>query len=151
MNMTKNSKLKELRLQNNLGFLLNGLARLMRNELENRLREVSISPTAWSVLLTLDESEGRSQSDLARSTFLDGATVTRVLDRLEDKGFIERKRGDDRRVHFVTLTNDGKAMTQKVIAYGEEVNKAAARLLSVGERDQFTKTVKTMINQFQSI
>lgn len=41
--------------------------------------------------------------------------ITRLVDRLENAGFVERERcGDDRRVVWVTLTNKGKAVLKKL-------------------------------------
>ncbi len=72
------------RLQDSLGFLINGLARLMRTALEVRLHDTGLSPTTWTVIMALGEEDGLSQTDLSRRTFLDGATITRALDQLTE-------------------------------------------------------------------
>jgi len=117
-------------LGSSLGFVVNGLARLMRSALEARLKDFSLTPTSWTVLMALaeaanDESCGDalSQTDLARRTFLDGATITRTLDLLETKQYIVRNRDDDdRRIQMVALTDDGREMTEKTAGLGEDVN-----------------------------
>jgi len=133
-------------LNRSLGFLVNGLARLMRTELENRLRPHGLTPTMWSVLVALHEVESPSQTDLARATFLDGATVTRTLDILEAKEYLERHRGDnDRRVQNVALTDKGREMTGIINQFGNIVNNDATCMLTTDDRVQFEETIRRLI------
>jgi len=135
-----------------LGFLVNGLARLMRTELENRLRPYGLTPTMWSVLMALYELDSPSQTDLARATFLDGATVTRTLDILEAKGYLERHRGNnDRRVQNVALTDKGREMTCIINQFGNIVNNDATRMLTTDERIRFEDTISRLIGHLQDL
>ncbi len=135
------------RLQDSLGFLVNGLARVMRNALETNLHETGLSPTAWTVLMALGEEDNLNQTDLSKRTFLDGATMTRVLDVLESQKFIERSRGRiDRRVQFVTLTRTGKKAYNDFTAYGHSVNDVATKVLTVKQRQQLEESIRKVID-----
>ena len=138
-------------LDRSLGFMVNGLARLMRMALENRLRSAGLTPTIWTVLMALGEEDNFSQTDLARRTLLDGATITRALDALESKGYIERHRDDDdRRVQIVALTDTGRTAYYDMARCGEQVNNEAVAELSNDEQRQlfgmFQMVLKRMNN-----
>jgi MarR family transcriptional regulator, transcriptional regulator for hemolysin len=137
------------RLNQSLGFLVNGLARLMRNELENRLKEAGLTPTTWTVLMALLEEDRLSQTDLAKKTFLDGATMTRALDLLEAKGYIARVRDEgDRRVQIVVLTDSGHSAANAQACSGINVNAEATSDLTPAERhslhDFLTRSIRRM-------
>ena len=52
--------------------------------------------------------------ELSRKMYLHMSTVSGVVDRLEEKGFVERNRGDkDRRVVKISLTKAGKRIVQR--------------------------------------
>jgi len=126
------------KLGDSLGFIVNGLARLMRNELENRLKEAGLTPTTWTVLMALLEEDRLSQTDLARRTFFDGATMTRALDPLEAKGYISRIRDEgDRRVQIVVLNEAGRDAALTSAKSGMEINDEAMAAFSVKEKDEF--------------
>jgi len=138
-------------LQDSLGFLINGLARLMRSALEARLHDTSLSPTTWTVLVALGEEDGLSQTDLSRRTFLDGATITRTLDQLAELSYIERHRDSiDRRVQKVVLTEKGRKAYQRAVRYGKEVNMEAINDLSVKERKEFEENIRRVIRRMQN-
>jgi len=123
------------KLNDSLGFLVNGLARLMRTTLENRLKPTGLTPTTWTILMALGEEDPLNQTDLARRTFLDGATITRATDLLEAKGLLERNRDDnDRRVQIVGLTDAGRATCRQTARFGQEINADAVAELKPAER-----------------
>ena len=153
MNQIENSYpvLNKQRLQDSLGFLINGLARLMRTALEEKLHQAGLSPTTWTVIMALGEEDGLSQTDLSKRTFLDGATITRALDQLTESNYIERHRDNtDRRVQIVVLTKDGRKAYRRVIRYGREVNEAATVELNLKTKEQFETNIRRLISSMQS-
>jgi DNA-binding MarR family transcriptional regulator len=81
------------------------LAKSMRARLESRLANAGASLPAWAVLSCAIEEEGLSQRQLADRMGIEGATLTRHLDRLEADGLVARRRdGDDRRILRVVAT-----------------------------------------------
>jgi MarR family transcriptional regulator, transcriptional regulator for hemolysin len=88
-----------------LGFALEGAGRLYLRRFEERAREFALEPMGCKVLLVLAENEGITQQRLAELTVLDPSTTGRLLDRLEAKGLVERRRRPrDRRARSVALT-----------------------------------------------
>ncbi|MBY7894116.1 MarR family transcriptional regulator [Vibrio fluvialis] len=98
-------------------------ARLWRRHLDQRLAQAGIKDISWSPLLHLDEfGDGISQKDLAASVGMEGSTLVRLLDTLEQKGQIERQADShDRRAKRIYLTDAGR----------EQVSALRAELLQI--------------------
>jgi len=64
----------------------------------------------WLILSSLKHGRPSTQLELARSLDIEGPTLTRHLDNLEEAGLVERRRSDeDRRAVRVALTPSGEA------------------------------------------
>ncbi|EPO4995211.1 MarR family winged helix-turn-helix transcriptional regulator [Vibrio fluvialis] len=98
-------------------------ARLWRRHLDQRLAQAGIKDISWAPLLHLDEfGDGISQKDLAASVGMEGSTLVRLLDTLEQKGQIERQvDSHDRRAKRIYLTDAGR----------EQVSALRAELLQI--------------------
>ncbi|MBY8070069.1 MarR family transcriptional regulator [Vibrio fluvialis] len=98
-------------------------ARLWRRHLDQRLAQAGIKDISWAPLLHLDEfGDGISQKDLATSVGMEGSTLVRLLDTLEQKGQIERQADShDRRAKRIYLTDAGR----------EQVSALRAELLQI--------------------
>lgn len=81
---------------------------------EEVLREFGVTgPQLW-LLKSLQTEEGASVSELSQKMFLHISTISSMINRLEDKGYIERKRTKrDRRKVFIHLTKDGQKIISK--------------------------------------
>ena len=85
-------------------------------ELEAGLDRVNVSMSEYSVLSLLGEAgrEGMRMSDLAARRLMSTGGFTRLADRLERRGLIERRRSaDDGRSSNAVLTKDGRAILRK--------------------------------------
>jgi MarR family transcriptional regulator for hemolysin len=86
-------------------------AKSARMLLERHLTRVGASFGTWTVLAMLDSAGPVVQRVLAASLGIEGPTLTRHLDRLEERGLIHRNRdGADRRYALVDLTPAGRAL-----------------------------------------
>lgn len=103
------------------GLLLHLTAHDWRNALDRRLRPLGLSRATWLLLAIVSRSEGLSQTELASRLGLEGASVVRLIDRLEREGLIERRTGADRRVKTIHLCDKGAAVAA-------EIRKVAAAL-----------------------
>ena len=98
-----------------------------------------LSPGRVGMLLLIDANPGVTQSRLAHAVSRDRSTMVGVLDQLEGKGLIERRRGADRRTNGVWLTRAGRtalARAKRAIAIHE---RRVAAKLSPSERAQLLK------------
>ena len=99
-------------------FLAERMMRQVREQTKRHLKQEGhgITVDQWVILKRISEVDGISQVDLANSTFKDPAAVTRMLDILEKKGFVERRaKPNDRRTHEIVLTEPGTALVEQVI------------------------------------
>lgn len=78
---------------------------------DKRLAPLELSAAQWFVIASLAAgSEPKSASDLCKGISYDAGAMTRMLDRLEAKGLIRRKRSpDDRRLVHLEVTEEGRA------------------------------------------
>jgi DNA-binding MarR family transcriptional regulator len=73
-----------------------------------------LTSSQMRALVILEREDEVTAGDLAKSADLNPASVTAMLDHLESKGIVERRRGDrDRRVCMVTLTDRGRELVDE--------------------------------------
>jgi len=122
----------------NVGFLLNDSARLMRVNYDRRMRELGLTRSQWWVLTHLYFHEGINQAELSAILEIERATLGRLLDRLETKGWIER-RADmrDRRVKRVFLTGEVDALLRTMRALARDLRSQALDGLTAEEQERF--------------
>lgn len=91
--------------------------RVMRVMLEEALRAEGLTRALWEALFVIVLSGGDStQKSLARRLRIEGATLVRLLDRLEADGLIERVPGvEDRRSKTIAPTRTGLALVRRLV------------------------------------
>lgn len=76
-----------------------------------------MTPEQWNVLARLCEVEGMNQCQLGDKALKDRHNMTRILNRLEKKGLVERRRcPDDRRSFRLYATDAGRAVEKELTA-----------------------------------
>jgi len=95
-----------------------------------------LSPGRTGMLLLVDANPGVTQSRLAHAVGLDRSTMVGVVDTLEDRGLIERRRGEDRRTNGLWLTRSGRTLVARLKRRIEVHERRVAARLSAGERAQ---------------
>jgi len=89
----------------NVNDLIGIIHRCMRRFFETQMKKYDITPPQFEVLLTLWNEDGIVLSELGRRLSRDGPTITGIIDRMEKKKLVVRKRSmRDRRVIQVYLT-----------------------------------------------
>lgn len=92
------------------GIRFSMLSRLWRRIIDQRMAAAGWADISWSPLVHLDEAgDGVSQKELAALVGIDGSSLVRLLDTLEERGHIQRCTApDDRRIKLVKLTAEGR-------------------------------------------
>src|SRR4051812_43636125 len=75
-----------------LGFLMSDVSRLMRRRFDERARKSGATGPQWRTLKILERHEGLNQGQLAELLEVEPITCCRMIDRLEESGFVERRR-----------------------------------------------------------
>jgi MarR family transcriptional regulator, transcriptional regulator for hemolysin len=109
-----------------IGLQLANTSKAVSRAFNDRLAEAGGSVPVWLVLSSLKSNERRTQLDLARAVGIEGPTLTRHLDGLEENGIVQRVRdGSDRRAVRVELTTEGErlfqVLRQAVIAFNRDL------------------------------
>jgi DNA-binding MarR family transcriptional regulator len=121
-------------LDRNLGFLLHDVARLMRKRFEQNARELGLTRSQCSVLAHLARHDGIQQGTLAEILEVEPITLTRLVDRLEQMGLVERRsHPTDRRIRLLRLTEAARPKLDAIFAVGALTRGEAVE--GVGEGD----------------
>jgi DNA-binding MarR family transcriptional regulator len=138
-------------LSRNFGFILNDVARLLRTAFDRRVRSLGLTRSQWWVLNHLFRNDGTTQSELADILEIEKATLGRLLDRLEQKGWIQRQAdAGDRRVKRVFLTEEVEPALKAMRAAAAELRRDALVGLSAEDQTRFVDAllaVKTNLSR----
>ena len=105
--------------------LLSECMQLFETASNRNVRQFGYTPAQFDIIATLGNTTGMTCKELGEKTLITKGTLTGVLDRLEQKGLVQRERGgEDRRQLFVMLTAEGEAIFKdifpKVVVAGEQ-------------------------------
>ena len=100
----------------NLGVLLAHICRAERGLVEAEFNKLGLHAGQERVLLDLMEQESVGQSDLVTRLCVEPPTITKMLQRMEKAGLVERRQDDeDGRASRVIVTAQGRALQQPIL------------------------------------
>ncbi len=113
----------QLLLDGQICFPMYAASRKMVNHYTPYLKPLGITYTQYLVLLALWECGHCTVGDLCRRLYLDNGTITPMLKKMEEEGFIARSRSkQDERVVAVTVTEKGWALREQVKDVPEQLD-----------------------------
>lgn len=113
------------------------------------MKAAGITAAQSGALYYLMEHDGCLLSELSRALLLDKAAITGLVDRLENKGLVERCRAaSDRRAINIRLTDAGKDAARKCLVVTKEFNNAIKEGLSEQEISMFSTILQKIISRF---
>jgi len=122
-----------------LGFVIHDVARLLRRRYEQYMRAdgLGLTRTQCAVLANLARQEGVNQATLAQSLDIEPITLVRLLDRLQEGGFIQRKPDpQDRRAYVLELTAKARPILERIYGLAAKVYEEAQAGMSKPETEQ---------------
>jgi len=138
------------KLNEHLCFALYSASRAMTGAYQEYLNALGITYPQFLVLLTLWENDGERVSAIGERLFLDSATLTPLLKRLEAHGFVERRRSaEDERVVEVFLTAAGKRLEKKAVEMSEGV--FCKTNLTLAELVRLRESLKALTEQLHAV
>ena len=110
----------------NFLFTLGELARLVRAYADKQASRYGITRAQWAVLAKVERAEGMKQTELAEQMEMQPITLTRLIDKLCDNGWIERRDDDnDRRVNRLYLRKAARPLLGKLAGLRSELTATA--------------------------
>jgi DNA-binding MarR family transcriptional regulator len=129
----------------NFLFSLGELSRLVRAYADRQAARYGITRAQWAVLAKVERSEGMKQSELAELMEMQPITLTRLIDKLCDNGWIER-RGDetDRRVNRLYLKKAARPLLGKLAGLRSELTATALEGISPQDAHRMLVQLETI-------
>ena len=128
------------------GYWVTLLARAMEGDFEDRLKVHGITRASAAVLNAIHFDKKSTPAALASFIGIDGAAITRHLDRIEKQGLIVREHDtSDRRSINLTLTSKGKKLAPKIRAASKATNEKFLMGISPSAVEDFQSTIGKML------
>ena len=113
---------KEIRVEASLGYYLSKARNVLAQRMDRAVGPLGLTSSQIGVILLLSCGRAHTPYELSRAMSYDSGSMTRMLDRLEKKGFIARNRSDaDRRMVELELTPEGKEAARVLPGIGSAV------------------------------
>lgn len=133
-------------LEDHLGYWLRCLSNFVSGNFEKKLSSYDISVAQWVVLRTLYESSGVTLNRAAQLVGVDKSSLSRMVERLVQRGLINRIGGDDRRSIGLNLTTAGKKLVRQLAKLADENDYAFFKNLSEKQRKDFLATIQKLLS-----
>jgi len=129
----------------NIGFLIGRVRRGLRREFDNKFTHKDITPAQYDLISRLWRKDGLYMTELSKGIYKDGPTVTGLVDRLEKKKLLVRKKDNkDRRAIRIFLTKKGKDLKGELSKLADEILKKAIRDIAPHEMDKLKILLNTI-------
>jgi DNA-binding MarR family transcriptional regulator len=123
------------RLTRHLGYFVRRAQIWIFQDFIRTLAEADIRPAQYSVLLMIEANPGLSQAILAQTLGIERARLVRLLDGLEARRFVQRRRSkSDRRSHILSLTPQGRSALGQMKGMADQHEQRLARKVGVRGR-----------------
>lgn len=99
--------------KNSVGFLMRMAINRVLPQMEALFEDQELTFSQWTTLVALHDGRITNAGDLAHNICHDAGSLTRLIDRLEKRGLVSRKRSEsDRRMVTLGLTGRGRALVE---------------------------------------
>ena len=115
MKSDKQAPVKTGMLNTLLGYQLRRAQSAVFAEFMQTMTGDKVTPGQFGVLILIEENTGLNQSTLAKALGIERSTMVGVIDGLENRGLVERRKSPtDKRAHALTLTDQGNKLLGSV-------------------------------------
>lgn len=115
--------------------------------LNRELKPYNLNSSEYIYLVNLAENDGVNQKYLSDMIIIDDALTTRVMKRLENKGYIVRKKSqDDKRSYTIRLTEKGVKIQPIILEKLKYWTDVISESIDEDEKDFIIKKLKEMSN-----
>ena len=141
-------KYEVLKLENQICFPLYACSKEIVKRYAPFLEEIDLTYTQYITMMVLWEHKEMNVKELGRHLYLDSGTLTPVLKKLEQKGYVTRKRDTrDERVLNVAVTEKGMKLREKAVCVPEKIGGCVK--LELEEILQLQKVLQKILKSFE--
>jgi DNA-binding MarR family transcriptional regulator len=109
-----------------LPYLLNRAGSRLAAAFSDEVRPHGATLQMWRVLAALRDRDGRRMGDLSETTSIEVSTLTRLVDSMEKKGLVVRRRAaEDARAILLHVTPDGRRLTRRIVPIAKRYERVA--------------------------
>lgn len=131
--------------EKSIGFLIYEVSRLMRRDFDKRVRPLGLTQVQWRAIAHIARQEGCRQTILAELLEIKPITLTRLIDRLVDAGWVARLPDpDDRRAIQLHLTQKARPLIETMQEKALETREKALHDIETEEFDILFMALKKM-------
>ena len=122
---------------------LNRSAATYTTRMSEALKSIDIDQPRWRILMLLGDQNPSTVSELARRSVTKLSTITRIVIRMEENGYVTRSVCEkDNRVTQVNMTNEGDRILNLLHDIASNIYECAFAGIGNKEIDQFLNTLK---------
>jgi MarR family transcriptional regulator, organic hydroperoxide resistance regulator len=140
---------KTMKQQSQAGFLMAKIRHVGGRISERLIKQydIEINNAQGRIMFALWQKDNISINELANKTQLKKSTLTSMLDRLENMGYIKRRRSKtDRRKILIKRTKKDQTMEKKYVQVSEEITKLFYKGFSSNEINRFEKDLEHILS-----
>ena len=142
-------KYDSLKLGNQLCFPLYAAAKEITRKYKPYLDKLDLTYTQYICMMVMWEHQSLNVKQLGEYLYLDSGTLTPLLKKLEDKGYIERKKKDsDERNLIITVTDKGLDLRDQALSVPQSMGSCIS--LSSEESELLYKVLYKILNNLNN-
>jgi DNA-binding MarR family transcriptional regulator len=128
-----------------LPYLVNRAGARIATAFGEEVRPLGATLQMWRVLAALRDKDGRRMGDLSTTTSIEVSTLTRLVDNMEKKGLVARRRDpEDSRAVILQVTAAGKQLTRRIVPIAERYEKVALKGFAAAEAEALKAALRRL-------
>lgn len=146
--MSRSKRKRVGNLEDHVGYWMRFVSNHVSASFAQRLKKADVSVSEWVVLRKLYDAQTVSPTALGESIGMTKAPVSRLVERLVRKGFVERKASrDDARAQHIHLSTSGRQLVPKLAAIADENDAAFFGYLPENTRTALIAIMRQVVLQ----
>jgi DNA-binding MarR family transcriptional regulator len=135
-------------LTQSVGSMLTKARNLVISEMDAALKDLDITTLQMGVLVAMQRGLASTPREVSKALSVDTGLMTRVLDKLQGKGLLDRSRSlDDRRVINLLLTKKGQEVAAEISKIAPQVLNARLEKFTKAEFEQLGRLLQKFIGE----
>jgi DNA-binding MarR family transcriptional regulator len=133
-------------LTQSIGFAIVKARNVLGAEMDAAMAELDITSQQMGIMLSVTNGTATTPFELSKMLGIDTGLMTRMLDKLEKKGLLQRSRSlEDRRVVDLTLTKKGQEIAARIPDLAPGVLNAHLKHFTKAEFDEFYRLLQKFL------